>query len=215
MYTICKRIGYSLLLWIFFFNTFVFAQEVCGYTNNPLQFSVKQNLTLKDKNNETSSLTQYFTRQYLVLDLSQYTCPICVNFSLSHNTNTSFLQRVNETSSCTFLTVVGSWTLSSWLQKIWWITWFMWSRSRSLVWTYQDFVDIPTLYGWLSLTAAPRFLILNRQAEIISEKTSRKMKPDYYLVLPWHFKSEIIKRETKIRKKGTKLIFPLPKIQII
>ena len=51
--------------------------------------------------------------------------------------------------------------------------------------------------------------------KIISEKTSRKMKPDYYLVLPWHFKSEIIKRETKTRKKGTKLIFPLPKIQII
>ena len=51
--------------------------------------------------------------------------------------------------------------------------------------------------------------------KIISEKTSRKMKPDYYLVLPWHFKSEIIKRETKSRKKGTKLIFPLPKIQII
>ena len=41
------------------------------------------------------------------------------------------------------------------------------------------------------------------------------MKPDYYLVLPWHFKSEIIKREAKTRKKGTKLIFPLPKIQII
>jgi hypothetical protein len=51
--------------------------------------------------------------------------------------------------------------------------------------------------------------------KIISEKESRNMKPDYYIVLPWHFKKEILKRETKIRKKGTKFIFPLPKYLVI
>ena len=51
--------------------------------------------------------------------------------------------------------------------------------------------------------------------KIISETQSRKMKPDYYLVLAWHFKKEILLRENSIRKKGTKFIFPLPKIQII
>tara|TARA_Y100001970_G_C14142087_1_gene807733 strand:- start:139 stop:1359 length:1221 start_codon:yes stop_codon:yes gene_type:complete len=51
--------------------------------------------------------------------------------------------------------------------------------------------------------------------KIISEKKSRKIKPDYYLVLPWHFKDEIIKRERLVRKYGTKLIFPLPKMQIV
>lgn len=50
--------------------------------------------------------------------------------------------------------------------------------------------------------------------EIVSEKTSRSCNPDYYLVLPWHFKDEILKRENKIRKKGTKFIFPLPSIKI-
>ena len=50
---------------------------------------------------------------------------------------------------------------------------------------------------------------------IITEKKSRNMKPDYYLVLPWHFKNEILKRERKIIKNGTKFIFPLPKIEII
>ena len=50
---------------------------------------------------------------------------------------------------------------------------------------------------------------------IISEKESRSLKPDFYLVLPWHFKKEILKREIKIRKKGTKFIFPLPKLTII
>tara|TARA_B100000780_G_C20876769_1_gene348740 strand:- start:85 stop:627 length:543 start_codon:yes stop_codon:yes gene_type:complete len=51
--------------------------------------------------------------------------------------------------------------------------------------------------------------------KIISEKDSRKMRPNYYLVLPWHFKNEILKREKKIRSKGTKFIFPLPKLKII
>ena len=35
------------------------------------------------------------------------------------------------------------------------------------------------------------------------------------LVLPWHFKSEIINRELNYIKKGGKLIFPLPKVLII
>lgn len=50
---------------------------------------------------------------------------------------------------------------------------------------------------------------------IISEEVSRKMKPDYYLVMPWHFKSEILKREKIYIKSGGRLIFPLPKIEII
>ena len=49
---------------------------------------------------------------------------------------------------------------------------------------------------------------------IISEKKSRKLLPNYYFVLPWHFKKEILKRESKIRKKGCKFIFPLPKLKI-
>ena len=50
--------------------------------------------------------------------------------------------------------------------------------------------------------------------KIISENLSRKKMPDYYLVLPWHFKKEILKRESKIRRDGTKFIFPLPKIVV-
>ena len=51
--------------------------------------------------------------------------------------------------------------------------------------------------------------------KIISEKLSRSFKPDYYLVLPWHFKKEILIREKFIRKKGVKFIFPLPSLKII
>ena len=51
--------------------------------------------------------------------------------------------------------------------------------------------------------------------KIISENYSRKLNPDYYLVLPWHFKKEILVREKKIRKKGTKFIFPLPNMKVV
>jgi len=51
--------------------------------------------------------------------------------------------------------------------------------------------------------------------KIISEVLSRFDNPDYYLVLPWHFKKEILIREKNIRKKGTKFIFPLPNLKVI
>jgi 2-polyprenyl-3-methyl-5-hydroxy-6-metoxy-1,4-benzoquinol methylase len=50
--------------------------------------------------------------------------------------------------------------------------------------------------------------------KIISEKKSRKISPNYYLVLPWHFRKEILKREKLTIKKGSKFIFPLPKLKI-
>ncbi|MBT5303800.1 MAG: class I SAM-dependent methyltransferase [Candidatus Scalindua sp.] len=50
---------------------------------------------------------------------------------------------------------------------------------------------------------------------IISEEKSRAMKPDYYLVLPWHFKKEFLEREKAMLDKGVGFIFPLPTIEII
>jgi len=41
------------------------------------------------------------------------------------------------------------------------------------------------------------------------------VKKERYLVLPWHFKDEILLREKKIRSRGCKFIFPLPKIEVI
>ncbi len=51
--------------------------------------------------------------------------------------------------------------------------------------------------------------------KIVSEKYLKKNKPDYLLVLPWHFKDHIIKKEKKFLDNGGKLIFPLPEIEIV
>lgn len=50
---------------------------------------------------------------------------------------------------------------------------------------------------------------------IISEKEAKDMEPDYFLVLPWHFKDNILSREEEYISKGGKFIFPLPEIEII
>ncbi len=50
---------------------------------------------------------------------------------------------------------------------------------------------------------------------IVSEETSRQYNPDYYLVLPWHFRENFLVREKEYMEKGGKLIFPLPQFEII
>jgi hypothetical protein len=50
---------------------------------------------------------------------------------------------------------------------------------------------------------------------IISEADAKKMNPDYYLVLPWHFKEGILRREREYLNSGGKFIFPFPEIEII
>jgi len=51
--------------------------------------------------------------------------------------------------------------------------------------------------------------------EIINEDIIKKNPPNYQLVLPWHFKKEIINREKNYLKNGGKLILPVPTIKII
>lgn len=50
---------------------------------------------------------------------------------------------------------------------------------------------------------------------ISSEEEMRKKRPDYLLVLPWHFISEFIDREREFLIGGGKFIVPCPKFQTI
>ena len=58
-------------------------------------------------------------------------------------------------------------------------------------------------------------LSTNTGIEIIDEETMRKHHPEYLIVLPWHFKNEIIEREKEYLHKGGKLIFYFPTFEII
>jgi len=53
------------------------------------------------------------------------------------------------------------------------------------------------------------------QIKIVGENYIKDLKPDYMVVLPWHFKNFILNKEKSFLNTGAKLIFPLPDIEII
>ena len=50
---------------------------------------------------------------------------------------------------------------------------------------------------------------------IVSEADARAMEPDYFLVLPWHFREGIVRREAQYLANGGRMIFPFPEIEIV
>lgn len=50
---------------------------------------------------------------------------------------------------------------------------------------------------------------------IVSETEAKKLNPDYFMILPWHFKDNIIEREKQFLASGYHLFFPLPKLMVI
>jgi NDP-4-keto-2,6-dideoxyhexose 3-C-methyltransferase len=50
---------------------------------------------------------------------------------------------------------------------------------------------------------------------IISEEASRAERPEFYFVLPWHFRQGFVVREAAFLESGGKLVFPLPKFEIV
>jgi len=50
---------------------------------------------------------------------------------------------------------------------------------------------------------------------IISEAESRELRPDYYFVLPWHFRDEFLRREETFLASGGRFVFPLPALEVV
>jgi hypothetical protein len=50
---------------------------------------------------------------------------------------------------------------------------------------------------------------------IISEAEAHAMNPDYLLVMPWHFRENLIEREAAYLERGGSMIFPLPAIEVL
>lgn len=50
---------------------------------------------------------------------------------------------------------------------------------------------------------------------IISEAEARARKPDYFLVMPWHFRDNLLAREKAFLQAGGKMLFPLPIVETV
>ena len=50
---------------------------------------------------------------------------------------------------------------------------------------------------------------------IVSEDYVKKEQPDCFLILPWHFRQNLLSREREFLQRGGKMIFPLPDIETV
>lgn len=50
---------------------------------------------------------------------------------------------------------------------------------------------------------------------IVPESQAKARRPDYLLVLPWHFRDFILKKEAATLKAGGRFLFPLPKLEVV
>lgn len=57
--------------------------------------------------------------------------------------------------------------------------------------------------------------VVGTNIPIVSEKVMREAKPDYLLVLPWHFIKEFVSRESEFLAGGGNFIVPCPAFEII
>ena len=63
----------------------------------------------------------------------------------------------------------------------------------------------PLKFGKMTSTGIP----------IVSEEFMRLSPPEAMLVLPWHFKDAIVKREAEFLRQGGKLVFPFPVFEVV
>jgi NDP-4-keto-2,6-dideoxyhexose 3-C-methyltransferase len=59
------------------------------------------------------------------------------------------------------------------------------------------------------------FFTLGSDLPIISEEEMRRRKPRNVIVLPYHFRKEIIQRESALLADGARLVFPLPHFEVL
>lgn len=95
------------------------------------------------------------------------------------------------------------------------------------IWAYGASTKGNTLLQWFGLDNTLIDGIAERQARkfglktagtnipITSEEDMRAAKPDYLLVLPWHFIAEFVRREQKFLDEGGAFILPCPRFEII
>ncbi len=73
------------------------------------------------------------------------------------------------------------------------------------------------LISGIAERSAPKFGLrtVGTNIPIYSEDDMRQVNPDYMLVLPWHFISSFVERESKYLNEGGHFIVPCPELKVI
>jgi len=83
--------------------------------------------------------------------------------------------------------------------------------------TLLQYLDIPDLLTAVAERNQLKWGLVQAGvwSPIISEESMREQSPGTLLVLPWAFRAEFIEREEELLAKGTTMLFPLPRIEMV
>jgi hypothetical protein len=99
-------------------------------------------------------------------------------------------------------------------------------KEGKTIWGYGASTKGNTLLQWYGLDSTLIDAIADKSSykhgsktigtniPIVSEEEMRRNKPDYLLILPWHFVQEFKKRESNYLESGGKFIIPCPKFEV-
>ncbi len=100
-------------------------------------------------------------------------------------------------------------------------------KGGKTIWGYGASTKGNTLLQWFNLDNSLIDAIAERSPTklglrtvgtnipIKSEEEMRRARPDYLLILPWHFIKEFRQRESEYLKRGGKFIVPCPRFEVI
>lgn len=100
-------------------------------------------------------------------------------------------------------------------------------KKGKTIWAYGASTKGNTLLQWWGIDHTlidgiaerqkPKFGLktVGSNIPIASEETMRKAKPNYLLVLPWHFIDSFVKREKEFLARGGAFLLPCPRFEVI
>lgn len=133
---------------------------------------------------QSTTLSNLFEKEYLVIDMSLAWCDDCIEFATQKNLDTDFQRRVGAESSCSFAVVTEDGSLGDWLNNVWWANTFVGKRSRENIGINGSYFALPEKFGAAPLTVTPTYYILNRAGQVVVSRQWALPDAFYELCVP-------------------------------
>lgn len=166
----------TLFIWVWFW------QENSLCLNSPVSFSTEQNVLLGDSDGSEEFLSDWFEKEYLVVEFVDDWCAQSIVLANDHNGNQDFIDRTSWLSTCDYTTIVAEWTLETRLNKIGENS-YVWEKSKELL---QDrYIELPTYFWATPISDVTKVIIIDREWNLVATKVWALPDTFYDICLSW------------------------------
>ncbi len=143
-------------------------EESIPELEDPFDYEV-QNLA-----KQIETLEENFTKEYLVIELSDSDCQYCIDQADKINNDLGLQSQL--TNTCDFLVLTPNWNLRDWVTEVWAQTTFVWWKSREI--TEWNIRDLETIFeDWRSAAGMPHTFIVDQEWKVVS-RAMGSLPPD-------------------------------------